>query len=223
MTHGEMARSYVVLGAITKNALRLALVASLLVAAFGVLPWLQFPQFRMSREQTHLILGIGDGYLLLALGSLSAVEMAWLLIAGRLNATAIIVLLGASSLAIAVAGTSLASSAGFSCSTGASGQLGFLNIGCFFETGYVFSYEWGPVYATEFLWVAVGLSLFIGLTALCLPALERSRRDHATGFSFPSDLGRQWVTLTRIAKIVTREARAVLEYFTPGSPPDTNG
>lgn len=158
------------MGLMTRAALCLMFAAGVLLAACGLLPWYRFDQalINVSGLHAHAVSGVGDGYLLIVLGTLCATLAAWMILSGRLNALALIAIAAASSFALGIAVTGLTPGnicgpAGF---TDYSGQLA-----CVGGSGDEF-FSAGDGYVTGFVWLAIGLSLFALLMTIALPVIE---------------------------------------------------
>jgi hypothetical protein len=158
------------MGLMTRAALWLIFAAGVLLAACGLLPWYRFDQalIHVSGLHAHAVSGVGDGYLLIVLGTLCATLAAWMGLSGRLNALALIAIAAISSVALGVAVTGLTPGniCGPALYTNGSSQLA-----CVSGSGDVFGSA-GDGYVTGFVWLAIALSLFALLMALALPLIE---------------------------------------------------
>ena len=157
------------MGLMTRNALWLIFAAGVVLAACGLLPWFRFPSgYHISGLDAHVVSDLGDGYILLMLGTICATLAAWLILAGRLNALALVVIAVASTASFGFTITSLTrpdnvcgpsffpATNGLTCVVGGGDVFGSIDDG----------------YVTGFVWLALGLSLFVALIALALPLIE---------------------------------------------------
>jgi hypothetical protein len=141
------------------------------LAATGLLPWYEFNEARhnISGLHVHTVSSVGDGYILLVLGTLCAALAAWQIVIGRLNGLALIAIAVMSTAALGIAITDLFGP-GNIC-----GPASFTNysphLACVGGSGDVF-YSAGEGYVSGFVWLAIGLSLFALLTAIALPLIE---------------------------------------------------
>ncbi len=158
------------MGLMTRAALCLMFAAGVLLAACGLLPWYQFPGgYHISGLDAHAVSDLGDGYILLVLGTICATLAAWLILAGRLNALALVAIAVASSASFGISITSL-TRPGNVC--GPSYFSRTSNLVCISSNGGdVFGSIDGGM-ASAFLWLATGLGLFAFLMTIALPVIE---------------------------------------------------
>jgi hypothetical protein len=159
------------MGMTTRLALWLVFAAGVVLAASGLLPWYEFNEARLhiSGLQAHTVSSIGDGYILLVLGTLCAALAAWQIVIGRLNGLALIGIAVMSSVALGIAITDLFNPGNVCGSAYFTDQSSHLS--CIRGSGDVF-FVAGEGYVTGFVWLALGLSLFVGLMAIALPLIE---------------------------------------------------
>lgn len=156
---------------ITRYALLTGLLAGVVLAIFGFLPWYQFEYQKVTGTDVHLIAIVSDGYWMVGAGLAIAATSAWMIRTDKVSAPPRFALIAASLVAFAVAVRNLTYE-GDVCHPDFSTSGYVPGPSCLgWNGGDVF---WGPVAGnvTATVWIAAALALVCGLIALGLPSIE---------------------------------------------------